>query len=255
MANTITSFPIAVAGTKARASDFNAAFDNYRGDLIAIEPLTATGAHLTYDLGSTEYRWDNVYARVLDLIGATTTTNLTIARNVGITAGAFDIAVGGSTIGSYRPSGGWLKSNRAISAPFSASTSSLALVTLASSLLSLTTYGGDVEFGLIPACDTLVTSIISIDNAATSTFATVNFAGTLRYFMDGSQMSVHAFAGLFNPLPTTTGQLMRLTFPVFPLCRRFALAPGGHTFYASMEVNTIGAIFIVDKVEMMVKEG
>ncbi len=70
---TITAFYNFTANTKARASQVNTNFDNFRGHLIPISPLTATSANNTYDLGSNEYRWRDVYSRSLNLNSNTTT--------------------------------------------------------------------------------------------------------------------------------------------------------------------------------------
>ena len=65
--------------------------------MIPIEPLTATSANLTYDLGSTEWRWRELYARSIDLSTATTTG---FALNIsGMTSGAnpgFSFKIGGT---------------------------------------------------------------------------------------------------------------------------------------------------------------
>ncbi len=54
---TITSFYNFSANTKARASQVNNNFDVFRGHIIPVEPLTATSADNTYDLGDFSHRW------------------------------------------------------------------------------------------------------------------------------------------------------------------------------------------------------
>jgi hypothetical protein len=70
---TITSFYNFSANTKARASQVNNNFDIFRGHIIPVHPSTATSANNTYDLGSSEYRWSNIYA-VNHRFGTTTTS-------------------------------------------------------------------------------------------------------------------------------------------------------------------------------------
>lgn len=68
---TITSFYTFTPFTTIRSSEVNANFSLFRGHLIPISPTTATGSNLTYDLGSTEYIWNNAYARHLLMYGDT----------------------------------------------------------------------------------------------------------------------------------------------------------------------------------------
>jgi len=72
---TITSFFNFTANTKARAAQVNNNFDVLRGHIIPIHPNTATSAHNTYDLGSTEYYWSTLYTRRLDILSNTSTGN------------------------------------------------------------------------------------------------------------------------------------------------------------------------------------
>jgi hypothetical protein len=97
MADTITAYHSFSAGTKARSSQVNTNFSNHRGTLVPIDPNTATAIALTYDLGTTEYRWRDWYGRGLNLIGMTTAANLTLTRDNAITGGAFDLVIGATT--------------------------------------------------------------------------------------------------------------------------------------------------------------
>jgi hypothetical protein len=97
MADTITAYHSFSAGTKARSSQVNTNFSNYRGTLIPIDPNTATAVALTYDLGTTEYRWRDWYGRGLNLVGMTTAANLTLTRDNAVTGGAFDLVIGATT--------------------------------------------------------------------------------------------------------------------------------------------------------------
>lgn len=65
---TISSFYVFTAGSIARAEDVNANFANFRGHLIPIDPNTSTAATTkTYDLGSTEHKWNVGYFSKLDV--------------------------------------------------------------------------------------------------------------------------------------------------------------------------------------------
>jgi hypothetical protein len=60
---TITAFYTFISGTKARASQVNANFDNYRGTLIPINTDTISASHQTHDLGSTDHQWKRLYVK------------------------------------------------------------------------------------------------------------------------------------------------------------------------------------------------
>lgn len=82
---TITSFTTFVANTKARASEVNTNFSNFRGHVLPIDPNTVAAADNTYALGSEEYRWSTVYANTVSL-GLTTAP-----YTIGMTGGFFYI--------------------------------------------------------------------------------------------------------------------------------------------------------------------
>lgn len=69
MPNTITAYHTFVGGTKARAAQVNTNFSNHRGHLMPIDPNTATAVTNTYDLGSAEYQWRNIYLKNPPVIG------------------------------------------------------------------------------------------------------------------------------------------------------------------------------------------
>ena len=61
MPNTITTFPVFTAGTKARASEVNAALSNFRGTLLPINTDTATASDASHDLGASGHQWKDIY--------------------------------------------------------------------------------------------------------------------------------------------------------------------------------------------------
>lgn len=70
---TITAFYSFTAGTIIRSAYVNNNFSTFRGHIIAVDPNTSTAAATgTYDLGSTEYRWRNVYGKSYPLVQSTT---------------------------------------------------------------------------------------------------------------------------------------------------------------------------------------
>lgn len=68
---TITSFYSFTALTRIKSAEVNANFSNFRGHVIPIDPNTIAASDLTYDLGSSEYKWNNVYSRHLIMYGDT----------------------------------------------------------------------------------------------------------------------------------------------------------------------------------------
>jgi hypothetical protein len=58
---TVTAFHSFVARTKAKSSEVNTNFSNFRGFFIPINPDTQTGSDNTHDLGSTDHRWRRIY--------------------------------------------------------------------------------------------------------------------------------------------------------------------------------------------------
>lgn len=61
MPTTITTYNVFAAGTKARASEVNQNFSNYRGTLIPISESNAEAEGNTHDLGTLEHQWRNLY--------------------------------------------------------------------------------------------------------------------------------------------------------------------------------------------------
>ena len=61
MPNTITGFNTFGAGTKARATEVNQNFSNFRGDIIPINESTITASDGVHNLGGTGHEWLNIY--------------------------------------------------------------------------------------------------------------------------------------------------------------------------------------------------
>lgn len=102
---TITSFYSFTENTRARASQVNTNFSNFRGHFIPVEVLTATSSDNTYDLGSDEHRWRTVYTNSIDLETSTSTASLTISGDGTTATGAFLFKIEGVTKGRINNSG------------------------------------------------------------------------------------------------------------------------------------------------------
>jgi hypothetical protein len=95
---TITAFYSFTANTKARATQVNTNFSNFRGHIVAIDPNTIAASNDTYDLGSTEYRWRTGYFRNIDFKSNTSTGQaLQVIGDTTTGSGAFLFKYAGGT--------------------------------------------------------------------------------------------------------------------------------------------------------------
>jgi hypothetical protein len=117
MPSTITTYYTFVPATKARSSQVNTNFSNYRGDLLPIEENTAAASHLTHQLGGPDHRWDNIYGDALNLRGGTTTTNPILQAQTGVTAGATELLHGANTVVVFDVDGFTLKGSTSTADP------------------------------------------------------------------------------------------------------------------------------------------
>jgi len=97
MPSTITAYTTFVTATAAKSGQMNTNFSNYRGTYLPIEPNTAAASNDTYDLGSSEYRFNTNYIANQVLKGATTTDNVTLSIDPDATTATMLVQVGGST--------------------------------------------------------------------------------------------------------------------------------------------------------------
>jgi hypothetical protein len=158
MADTITAFHNFSAGTKARSTQVNTNFSNFRGHLVAIDPNTATAMNLTYDLGTSEYQWRKLWvgeARIsgtLSVLGITTTANLSAYADGSITSGSFPVKVGTTQIADLKPAGPGFKKNLVMFGETAALwTPSAAYSQVTNTTMSITSSGlGPIEVGIWP---------------------------------------------------------------------------------------------------------
>jgi len=86
MPNTITAYNTFISGTKARSSEVNTNFSNYRGTILPISPSSAIAENRTHDLGSSEYYFLNSYSETVNF-GLTITAAVSFSGNTaGVTA-------------------------------------------------------------------------------------------------------------------------------------------------------------------------
>jgi len=82
--STITSFYSFTSTSKAKASEVNTNFDALRGHFLPIDPNTGTAATTkTYDLGSSDHKWNNIYSQNIDINLTTTTQSIISGESTG----------------------------------------------------------------------------------------------------------------------------------------------------------------------------
>lgn len=93
MPDTITAYYTFNPRTKAKSSEVNQNFNNYRGSILPINTDTQTASDNTHDLGKADKRWRTGYfGTSLDMEGITSTGNAQI-ENSGITAGGIQFRI------------------------------------------------------------------------------------------------------------------------------------------------------------------
>lgn len=89
MPSTITTYYVFSPGTKARSSQVNNNFSNYRGDLLPINEDTATASYIVHNLGNSDRRWKRAYLDNVDFTPPSSTVSLILRSDTALTAGAF----------------------------------------------------------------------------------------------------------------------------------------------------------------------
>lgn len=181
MPNTITTYNTFSGGTKARATQVNQNFNNYRGTLLPINEDSASASTNTHDLGSADHRWNDVYANTINLRGATSTVDFKVVPDTSVTAGSVNLLLGGTTVGAFGPTGfdGAFLQTASVSyssiqngggtstAQWSFSATGVTLQTIAASVLSITSYGRPVLIS-VQGDDTSSAMAIFPDTTATA---------------------------------------------------------------------------------------
>jgi hypothetical protein len=184
---TITSFYTFASNTKARASQVNNNFDVFRGHILPIDPNTQTAINNTYALGSTEYRWNNLYSTEINLTGATTTGNIIVVRDTATTTTEALLKFGTTEISRFNQYG--IKKHTlnattsatyyglAASPHISQGYATTGATSFPNSTITISTLGNPLEFFFIPS--TATTSHIAANGATeTNSFISILQNGT-----------------------------------------------------------------------------
>lgn len=135
MPSTITTFYTFTAATKARASQVNANFDNFRGDILPINETSASASDSTHHLGAPDHRWLRAYINYADFKGATSTNSIVIRGDSSATAGGMLVQIASTTVGKWDTTGydgAYMKPGSIVDAGINASTRILVAVTITS---------------------------------------------------------------------------------------------------------------------------
>lgn len=111
MPNTITTYYTFTPATKARASQVNANFSNYRGSLLPIHESSQTATDMTDSLGAADHRWNYSYVGAIDFKSSTTTAGLIIKGDTTNTTGSFLFQINGVTIQEIKATGKYITSS------------------------------------------------------------------------------------------------------------------------------------------------
>lgn len=105
MPSTITTYYTFQPATKARSSQVNTNFSNYRGDLIPINEATASSSNNTHYLGAPDHYWAGAYCQQVSFGYMTTTAIPVLVGDTTNTTGAYDFKIGGTTVAYVGASG------------------------------------------------------------------------------------------------------------------------------------------------------
>lgn len=105
MPSTITTYYTFQPATKARSSQVNTNFSNYRGDILPINEATATASDNTHHLGSSDHRWNTAYLTQIQFSSATTTATCIAKTDTSAAAGAFTWEIEGTEVARMLPTG------------------------------------------------------------------------------------------------------------------------------------------------------
>lgn len=147
MPNTITTYNTFSGGTKARATQVNQNFSNYRGTLLPINEDSASASTNTHDLGSADHRWNDVYANTINLRGATSTSAFSVVPSTSSTAGSVNFMFGSTTACSFDPNG-LVSAGATSTSGLSFAGSTVGGTTIAGSSLTIVTHGRPILISL-----------------------------------------------------------------------------------------------------------
>ena len=196
---TITSFYNFTALTVIRSAQVNTNFDTFRGHIIPVDPSTATAANtITYDLGSNDHAWRNIYAKGLHIYGDT----------VGATppSGYYNIYVKSTDGKAYKKDSAGVESQLGGGALVASGTPSAPNTITAAGGVSYTTSDGERQIKYLVGDTITGTDITANPQIAASTSTSVNLElylyGTDNdkaiTFDDGNGLSLPGSRTLYN---------------------------------------------------------
>lgn len=105
MPSTITTYYTFQPATKARSSQVNTNFSNYRGDLLPINEATVSASDNVHNLGAADHRWNTAHLSQIQFSSATTTATCVAKTDTSAAAGAFTWEIEGTEVARLAPNG------------------------------------------------------------------------------------------------------------------------------------------------------
>ncbi|HLB42015.1 MAG TPA: hypothetical protein VJN02_04010 [Gammaproteobacteria bacterium] len=176
---TITAFYTFVANTRAKAAEVNSNFNIFRGHILPVDPNTTTAINNTYDLGSTDYIWRNLYVGNVRKPAESGTT----------TASAGQFALSSLFTGNFLEGGATTGGD------------------LAGSTVTISTIGRPVEVGLISAANTfgsIQCLLAALSNTSTSRDCNINI-NLMRNGVTQSTYGIRLLEDYVNPTISSSG--------------------------------------------------
>lgn len=237
---TITSFYSFTQNTKARASQVNTNFSTFRGHIVPVDPNTATAIHNTYDLGSTEYRWRNVYSRSIDLLTNTTSGNsLSIYGNTSTSTPGFIFEIAGTERFRVNTSGYVGRNGN----PLTSFTTSAAALGIASSGRLGASITNTTTTAIVGSTITLVTTgrpvRLSLEGIGATSNSTSQLTYTkdlyVRFFQNGTRVAQFGYNEETSPS-------LYLTAQPGVVSTILMLAAGTYNFHLELAINPTASI-------------
>lgn len=242
MPNTITTYNTFSGGTKARATQVNQNFSNYRGTLLPINEDSASASTNTHDLGSSDHRWNDFYANTINLRGATSTSAFKVVPSTSSTAGSVAFMFGATTAATFDPNG-FRNNGQTSSSAISFSGATSTGTTLSSSIISINSHGRPI---MISFCGATYTGGWSCSKNATA-----SSIGT-RVFLYRDGVPIDNFFLSTNPGVGSTNDGL-VVWMQGPITRIDTPAAGAHTYYLTVETSS-GSQTTIDGMTLVLAE-
>lgn len=240
---TLTSFYTFSGGNRAKSSEVNANFGNFRGHFFPIDPTTTAGANNAYNVGSSDYRWDSGFFQNVDL-SITSTASLIIS---GLSSGLMSFKKDGSEVFKIT-NNGYAGVNKApigitLSASegfVSGSPSTTTAVTItgsghiANSTCTIVTTGRPVWIGLVSGTGTS-NGFVEAFNTTISA-SSFGYSCPLSFARDGSLFPPHVLGHVKN---TTTVVVTDTGIKVSPKNFFMIDTPSAGTYHYSLYMGSL----------------